>query len=66
MKEYDHTHLSSFDELQETGKKFSQEHVSFFEDVTSKVSQDTDAFILHTLRAPLEPRVVPYIRMVVW
>ncbi len=56
MKEYNHTHLSSFDELQETGKKFSQEHVSFFEDVTSKVSQDTDAFILYTAGTSGPPR----------
>ena len=56
MKEYDHTHLSSFDELQETGKKFLQEHVSFFEDVTSKVSQDTEAFILYTAGTSGTPR----------
>lgn len=48
MKQYDHTHLTSFEQMQETGKKFAQEHVSFFEDVTSKVTQDTDAFILYT------------------
>ena len=48
MTEYDQTHLSSFDQIQEVGKKFAQEHVSFFDDVTSKVTQDTDAFILYT------------------
>lgn len=56
MKEYDHTQLSSFAELQETGKKFSQEHVSFFKDVTSKVSQDSDAFILYTAGTSGAPR----------
>ena len=48
MTNYDQAHLSSIEQLQETGKKFAQEHVSFFEDVTSKVTQDTDAFILYT------------------
>ncbi len=56
MREYDHTHLSSFEELAEDGKKFSQEHVSFFEDVTSKVSQDTEAFILYTAGTSGAPR----------
>jgi long-chain acyl-CoA synthetase len=48
MNEYDHAHLISFEQIQEIGKKFAQEHTSFFDDVTSKVSQDTDAFILYT------------------
>ena len=48
MKQYDYANLSSFDQLQEIGKKFAQEHVGLFEDVTSKVTQDTDAFILYT------------------
>ncbi len=56
MREYDHTHLSSFEELEQDGKKFSQEHVSFFDDVTSKVSQDTDAFILYTAGTSGTPR----------
>ncbi|MFK7816370.1 MAG: long-chain fatty acid--CoA ligase [Gammaproteobacteria bacterium] len=56
MREYDHTHLSSFEELADDGKKFSQEHVSFFDDVTSKVSQDTDAFILYTAGTSGTPR----------
>ncbi|NNC68728.1 MAG: AMP-binding protein [Gammaproteobacteria bacterium] len=56
MKQYDHTHLSSFEQIQETGKKFAQEHVSFFDDVTSKVTQDTDAFILYTAGTSGAPR----------
>lgn len=48
MISYDHTHLSSFEETQAAGKKFAQEHTSFFDDVVSKVSQDSDAFILYT------------------
>ncbi len=56
MREYDHTNLSSFKELEEDGKKFSQEHVSFFEDVTSKVTQDTEAFILYTAGTSGAPR----------
>jgi len=48
MAEYDHTHLSSFKQMQETGKKFASEHPNFFEDVTSKVGKDNDAFILYT------------------
>jgi long-chain acyl-CoA synthetase len=48
MVTYDHTHLSSFEETQEAGKKFALEHVSFFDDVVSKVTQDDEAFILYT------------------
>jgi len=48
MVSYDHSHLSSIEQTQEAGKKFAHEHVSFFDDVVSKVAQDTDAFILYT------------------
>jgi len=48
MVSYDHTHLASIEQTQESGKKFAQEHVSFLDDVVSKVTQDTDAFILYT------------------
>ncbi len=48
MASYDHTHLSSIEEMREVGQKFAQEHVGFFDDVSSKVTQDTDAFILYT------------------
>ncbi len=48
MVSYDHANLSSFEQMQEAGKKFAQEHVSFFDDVVSKVTQDSDAFILYT------------------
>lgn len=48
MQGYDHKHLSSFEELQEKGKKFESEHPGFFEDATRKVTQDTDAFIIYT------------------
>ncbi len=48
MVNYDHSHLASFEQTQESGKKFAQEHVSFYEDVTSKVTQESEAFILYT------------------
>jgi len=48
MANYDHTHLSSFEQAEKAGKKFLQEHPGFFDDVVSKVDQDTEAFILHT------------------
>ena len=48
MQDYDHSHLSSFEELQEAGKKFGAEHPGFFEDITSKVKQDSEAFVLYT------------------
>jgi len=48
MASYDHTHLSSFEQTEQAGKKFMQEHTGFFDDVVSKVDQDTEAFILHT------------------
>ncbi len=48
MQDYDHSHLSSFEELQEAGKKFGAEHPGFFEDITSKVTQDSEAFVLYT------------------
>ena len=56
MVSYDHTHLSSFEETQEAGKKFAQEHVSFFDDVVSKVEQDSEAFILYTAGTSGKPR----------
>ena len=48
MQDYDHSHLSSFEELQEAGKKFGAEHPGCFDDITSKVKQDSEAFVLYT------------------
>jgi len=48
MVSYDHSHLASFEQTQAAGKKFAQEHSGFFDDVVSKVTQDTEAFILYT------------------
>ena len=48
MQEYDHKYLSSFESLEETGKKFKSEHPGFFEDNAGKVTQDTGAFIIYT------------------
>ena len=48
MREYDHTHLNSFKQLQETGKAFAAEHPNFIDDVISNVTQDTEAFIIYT------------------
>ena len=48
MQEYDHTHLKSYLELEEAGENFAAEHTSFFNDVSSKVTPDTDSFIVYT------------------
>ena len=48
MQEYDHTHLKSYVELEEAGERFAAEHASFFDDVSSKVTPDSDAFIVYT------------------
>jgi len=48
MKEYDHTHLNSFDQLEEAGRKFAAEHPKFFEDVVTNINEDTESFIIYT------------------
>ena len=48
MQEYDHTHLSSFEELQASGEKFKSQHPSLLDDATGKITQDTDSVILYT------------------
>ena len=48
MRDYDHTHLKSYIEFEEKGEQFAKEHPSFMQDVSSKVTPDTDAFIVYT------------------
>ncbi len=48
MQEYDHTHLKSYIEFEELGEQFAKEHPSFMSDVASKITPDTDAFIVYT------------------
>ena len=48
MQEYDHTHLKSYVEFEELGEQFAKEHPSFMSDVASKVTPETDAFIIYT------------------
>ena len=48
MQEYDHTHLKSYLELEDAGESFAAEHASFFDDVSSKVTPDSESFIVYT------------------
>ena len=48
MQEYDHTHLKSYIEFEELGEQFAKEHPNFINDVTSKITPDSDAFIVYT------------------
>lgn len=48
MQEYTSSHLHSFEQIQEAGKKFVADHPNFFNDVVGKATQDSDAFILYT------------------
>ena len=48
MQEYDHSHLKSYIEFEELGEQFAKEHPSFLSDVASKVTPETDAFIIYT------------------
>ena len=56
MVEYDHTHLSSFEQLRIDGRAFAADHPGFFEDAMAKVSQESDAFILYTSGTSGQPR----------
>ncbi|MFK7795697.1 MAG: long-chain fatty acid--CoA ligase [Gammaproteobacteria bacterium] len=48
MRDYDHTHLKSYIEFEELGEQFAKEHPSFISEVSSKVTPDTEAFIVYT------------------
>lgn len=48
MQDYDQTHLKSYVELEEAGENFAAEHTSFYDDVSSKVTPDSDSFIVYT------------------
>ncbi len=48
MRDYDHTHLKSYIEFEELGEQFAKEHPSFISDVSSKITPDSEAFIVYT------------------
>ena len=48
MQQYDHTHLKSYLELEDAGNNFAAEHTSFFDDVSSKITPDSESFIVYT------------------
>lgn len=48
MKDYDHTHLKSYIELENKGDEFASAHPKFFDDASAKVTPDSDAFIVYT------------------
>ena len=48
MQEYDHTHLKSYIEFEEIGEQFSKEHPTFMSEVASKITHESDAFIVYT------------------
>ena len=56
MQDYTSSRLNSFLQIQENGKKFAADHTNFFEDVTGKITQDSDAFILYTSGTSEPPR----------
>ncbi len=48
MQDYTSSRLNSFLQIGEKGKKFAADHPNFLKDVTGKVTEDSDAFILYT------------------
>lgn len=48
MQEYDHTHLKSYIEFEEIGEQFVKEHPTFMSEVASKVTHESDAFIVYS------------------
>jgi long-chain acyl-CoA synthetase len=48
MREYDHTHLKSYIDFEKRGDEFAKEHPNFMNEVSSKVTPDSDAFIVYT------------------
>lgn len=56
MREYDHTHLNSFEQLQDAGRKFAAEHPKFIDDVIANINEDTEAFIIYTAGTSGTPR----------
>ncbi len=48
MRDYDHTHLTSYIDFEERGEQFAKEHPTFLDDVASKVTPDSEAFIIYT------------------
>ena len=48
MQEYDHTHLKSYIEFEEKGEQFARQHPTFMNELSAKVTPDSDAFIVYT------------------
>ncbi len=48
LQDYTSSRLHSITDLQEAGKAFAADHANFFEDVTSKIEQQNEVFILFT------------------
>ena len=48
MREYTSSRLHDFNDVREAGRKFASDHPTFFEDVSGKVTQESDAFIIYT------------------
>ena len=48
MRDYDHTHLKSYIEFEERGEQFAKEHPTFMQEVSSKITPDSEAFIVYT------------------
>ncbi len=48
LKEYDHTHLKSYIEFVELGEQFAKKHPSFIDEANSRVTSDSEAFIVYT------------------
>ena len=56
MKSYDQTHLNSIEQIRDAGKNYMREHAGFFDEIVSKVSEDSNAFILYTAGTTGSPR----------
>ncbi len=48
MQEYQSSRLHIFSDIREMGKKFTQDHPNFLNDISNNVAQDNEAFIIYT------------------
>ncbi len=48
MQDYTSSRLHNIEDVQKAGKKFAADHPNFIEDVTAKITQDSEAFIIYT------------------
>lgn len=51
MQEYDHTHLKSYIEFEQKGEQFASRNPAFMNEMSSRVTPDSDAFIVYTAGA---------------